>query len=55
MTRGMQKGIARGVQTEGAMGNTSRRSEVKIHEERQISIELAIEDPLTRYTQSYSI
>ncbi len=53
VTHGMQKGIAGGVQTERAMGNTLRRSEVKIHEERQISIELATEDPLTGSTQLF--
>lgn len=52
MTRGMQKGIAKGDQTERAMGNTSRRSEVKIHEDKESNIELAKEDLLARSTHS---
>lgn len=35
------KGVAKGVQTERAMGNTSPRSEFKTHEEGQPIIELA--------------
>lgn len=49
------KSIARGVQTERAMGNTSKRSEVKLYEEGQFSIELVTKDLLTRSTHSYSV
>lgn len=44
-----------GVQTEKAMGNTCRKSEVKILEERQFNIDLGKEDPLTTSTHCYSI
>lgn len=38
-----------------AMGNTSRRSEVKINQERESNIELAIEDLLAQSINFYSI
>lgn len=49
------KVIGGGSQGNRAMGNTCRRSEVKIHEERDSNIELAIDDLLNRSTCSYSI
>ena len=48
------KSIVRGVQAGRAMGNTSKRPEVKLYEEGQFSIELVTDDLLTRSTHSYS-